>query len=284
MLNHPRLPIRDLGNMTKLLDHLRQWQFRGKVRLWNSVTPITGTRVAKVFGADLELDLTNHVDRTIYMGCYEPLNTSLFKRILNPGETVVDVGANIGYFSLLAAKLVGNAGKVIAVEAHPRNFEVLSAAVQRNGLKQVVPVNIGLSDENGSAQIIMADQDEFANRTASMVPQPGLSGPTVPVRRLDDCISSWNIDVIDLLKIDVDGFETKIIRGATKLLSSGRVRNVIMEFDDHWLSASGSSAEELTGLLQAAGFSIARHPIAAFLLGPLGDRHFVRANHAKFTR
>jgi FkbM family methyltransferase len=270
--------------MTKLLDHLRRWQFRGKVRLWNSVTPITGKRMAKVFGADLELDLTNHVDRTIYMGCYEPLNTSLFKRILQPGGTVVDVGANIGYFSLLAAKLVGNSGKVVAVEAHPRNFEVLSAAVQRNGLKQVVPVNIGLSDENGSAQIIMADQNEFANRTASMVPQPGLSGPTVPVRRLDDCVSGWNIDVIDLLKIDVDGFETRIVKGATQLLGSGRVRNVIMEFDDHWLSTSGSSAEELTGLLRAAGFSIVRHPIASFLFGPLEDRHFVRANHARFTR
>jgi len=269
--------------MTKLLDHLRHWQFRGKGRLWNSVTPITGKRMAKVFGADLELDLTNHVDCTIFMGCYEPLNTRLFKRILRPGGTVVDVGANIGYFSLLAAKLVGNAGKVIAVEAHPRNFEVLSAAVQRNGLKQVVPVNIGLSDENGSAQIIMADQNDFANRTASMVPQAGLSGPTVPVRRLDNCISGWNIDVIDLLKIDVDGFETKIVRGAAELLSSGHVRNVIIELDDHWLSASGSSAEELTALFQAAGFSIAQHPIASFLFGPLPDCHFVRANHVGFT-
>lgn len=264
--------------MTKLLDQLRRWQFRGKRRLWTSVTPIAGKRVTRVFGANLELDLTNHVDRTIFMGCYEPLNTSLFKQILCPGGTVVDVGANIGYFSLLAAKLVGNAGKVIAVEAHPRNFEVLSAAVQRNGLQQVIPVNIGLSDENGSAQIIMADQNEFANRTASMVPQAGLSGPTVPVRRLDDCISGWNIDVVDLLKIDVDGFETKIVRGAAESLSSGRVRNVIIELDDHWLSASGSSAEELTALFHAAGFTIERHPIASFLLGPVQDHHFVRAN------
>jgi FkbM family methyltransferase len=237
--------------------------------------------MAKVFGANLELDLANYVDRTIFMGCYEPLNTSLFKQILRPGGTMVDVGANIGYFTLLAAKLVGKSGKVIAVEAHPRNFEVLSAAVQRNELKQVVPVNIGLSDENGSAQIIMGDQDEFPNRTASMVPQPGLSGPTVPVRMLDDCISGWNIDVVDLLKIDVDGFETKVVRGAAKSLSSGRVRNVIMEFNDHWLSASGSSVEELTALLHVAGFSIAQHPIASFLLGPSEDRHFVRAKHAQ---
>ena len=269
--------------MTKLLDQLRRWQFRGKRRLWNSVTPVVGKKMANIFGADLELDLANYVDRTIFMGCYEPLNTWLFKRILSPGGAVVDVGANIGYFSLLAAKLVGNAGKVIAVEAHPRNFEILSAAVQHNGLEQVVAFNIGLSDENGSAQVIMADQNEFANRTASMVPQPGLSGPTVPVRRFDDCISDWNIDVIDLLKLDVDGFETKVARGAAESLRSGRVKNVIVELNDHWLSASGSSAQELTALLHAAGFSIARHPIASFFFGPLEDRHFVRANHAGFS-
>src|SRR5205823_3524578 len=134
-------------------------------------------------------------------------------------------------------------------EAHPRNFEILSAAVQHNGLEQVVPFNIGLSDENGSAQVIMADQNEFANRTASMVPQPGLSGPTVPVQRFDDCISDWDIDVIDLLKLDVDGFETKVVRGAAESLRSGRVKNVIVELNDHWLSASGSSAQELTALL-----------------------------------
>jgi FkbM family methyltransferase len=232
--------------------------------------------MASVFGANLELDLANFVDRTIFMGCYEPLNTCLFKRILHPGGTVVDVGANIGYFSLLAASLVGKTGTVIAVEAHPGNFEILSAVVRRNGLEQVVPVNIGLSDENGSGQVIMADQNEFANRTASMVPQPGLSGPTVPVRRFDDCISDWNIDVVDLMKLDVDGFETRVVKGASKSLNSGRVKNVIVEFDDHWLRESGSSTEELKALLHAAGFSIVRHPIISFFFGPVDDCHFVR--------
>lgn len=217
--------------MTKLLDYLRPFQFRGKRRLWNFITPVAGKKAAVVFGATLTLDVGNYVDRTIYMGCYEPLNTSLFRRILSPGAVVVDVGANIGYFSLLAASLVGRTGKVVAVEAHPRNFEILSAAVRDNGLKQVTPFNTGLSDENGSAQILMADQNKFPNRTASMVPQQGLSGPTVALRRFDDCIDDWEVDVVDLLKIDVDGFETKVLRGATESLRAGRVKNVIVEVD-----------------------------------------------------
>jgi FkbM family methyltransferase len=233
-----------------------------------------------IFGANLELDLTNYVDRTIFMGCYEPLNTSLFKRILGSRGTMVDVGANIGYFTLLAAHLVGMDGKVIAIEAHPSNFEILLSAIKRNGLEQVVPLNIGLSDEDGSGQVIMANQSEFANRTASMVPQAGLSGPTVSVRRFDDCISDWKIETIDLLKVDVDGFETKVIRGATESLRSGRIKNLIIELNEDWLYASGSSAAELTSLLTEAGFRMARHPIASFFYGPLDDRHFVHVKHS----
>ena len=261
--------------MTSLFDCLRPFQFRGKRRLWNLITPVAGRKTAEVFGATLPLDLANYVDRTIYMGCYEPLNTSLFRRILGPGGVMVDVGANIGYFSLLAASLVGKTGKVIAIEAHPRNFEILSDTVRDNGLEQVTALNIGLSDENGSAQIIMADQNEFANRTASMVAQPGLSGPTVSLRRLDDCIDDWKIDAIDLLKVDVDGFETKVLRGAAESLRLGRVKNIIVEMDAHWLRASGSSEGQLTALLEAAGFSVVRHPVASFFLGPVEDRHFI---------
>ncbi|MFL6590923.1 MAG: FkbM family methyltransferase [Chthoniobacterales bacterium] len=239
--------------------------------------PTAGKRMARIFGADLELDVSNYVDSTIFAGCYEPVNTCLFKRILRPGSTAVDVGANIGYFTLLAASLVGKFGKVIAAEAHPRNFKILSAAVERNGLKQVQAVNIGLSDENGSGEVIMADQKEYANRTASMVPQSGLTGPTVQLRTLDNCLDDWGIDVVDLLKIDVDGFETKVVRGGARSLAGGRIKNVIMEFDESWLSASGSSVEELTDLLVAAGFREARHPVLSFFMGPSGDRHFISA-------
>jgi FkbM family methyltransferase len=262
--------------MTFLLNRLRHVQFRGKRRLVTHLVPTSGKNTAEIFGNALELDLSNYVDRTIFMGCYEPLNTWLFKQLLRTGGTAVDVGANIGYFTLLAASLVGAKGKVIAVEAHPANFEVLSSAVQRNRLEQVLPVNVGLSDENGSAQIIMADQNEFANRTASMVPQPQRSGPTIPLRTLDECLDEWRLDTVDLLKIDVDGFETKVLRGATQALSAGRVRNVIVELDDYWLAASGSSGGELTALLERTGFREARHPVISFLMGATADRHFTR--------
>src|SRR4051812_1076691 len=100
--------------MTSLVDCLRPLQFRGKRRLLAPLAPTAGKRRARIFGADLELDVSNYVDSSIFIGCYEPVNAFLFKQILRSGGVGVDIGANIGYFTLLAASLVGKTGRVIA--------------------------------------------------------------------------------------------------------------------------------------------------------------------------
>ncbi len=93
--------------VTKVIDFLRPVSFRGKPRVTSPLIPESGIVTARVFGAEMQLDLSNYIDRMIYLGCYEPLNTYRFRSLLSPGMTVVDVGANIGYFSLLAASIVG---------------------------------------------------------------------------------------------------------------------------------------------------------------------------------
>jgi FkbM family methyltransferase len=259
-----------------ILDALRPYPFRGKVRLLNPLIPRTGQKTAPIFGSRLRLDLSNYVDRTIYMGCYEPLNTLRFKRILSAGMTVVDVGANIGYFSLLAANCVGPSGKVIAIEPHPANFKILSDTVAANRLSQIHPFQMGLSDVNAVAEISMADQVAFPNRTASMVPGKNIHSVTVPVKRLDDCVADWGIKQIDLLKIDVDGFELKIVSGAAVSLEKGLIKNIIIEFDEFWLKEMNSSTTMLREAIEGAGLVDVTDTfaLAGFLLGKSEDRHF----------
>lgn len=259
-----------------LINSLRPLMFRGKVRLVSPLCPSNGHRTVSVFGTNLRLDLSNHVDRMIYLGCYEALNTYRFKRILKPGMTVVDVGANIGYFTYLASKSVGPQGKVIAVEPHPANFHILQETVRSNHLAQVTPVSIALGDQQGEGNILMANQPDLVNRTASMVRDKTEQSFAVRVRTLDDCAEEWGIRTIDLLKIDVDGFETPIIRGARKLLAAGRIRNIIIEYVDYWLQESGSSAEALTALIESYGLKEqkSRYRIAEQVLGKSEDRHF----------
>jgi FkbM family methyltransferase len=253
---------------------LRPVLVRGKPRLMRQLVPPTGIRTAEVFGFRLKLDLGNFIDRMIFMGCYEPGNTHRFKKILKTNQTVIDVGANIGYFTLLAAHLTGPRGRVFAIEPHPTNFGLLRETLETNRLRQVKALQIGLGEREGMGQVHMADQTLFSNRTASMVHSEDWVSFPVRVRSLDECLVEWGIDTVDLLKIDVDGFESKIINGAQDSLRSGRVRNIIIEFNDFWLSKAGDSALALRSRIEELGFGRVNWWLSDRFLGPSHDHHF----------
>ncbi len=263
--------------VTKVIDFLRPVSFRGKPRITSPLIPESGIVTARVFGAEMQLDLSNYIDRMIYLGCFEPLNTYRFRSLLSPGMTVVDVGANIGYFSLLAASIVGQSGKVIAVEPHPETYRALKRTLDRNHARTVRAHQIALSDVEETLAVHMADQELYHNRTARTVRSDDpayANSPAVQSYRLDRCISDWQLEAVDLLKVDVEGFETKVILGARSAFESGLIRNVIIEFKDHWLGASGSSKEKLAALITDFGLEERPNPIAAFFLGPTPDRLF----------
>ncbi len=93
-----------------LVQLLRPFSFRGKYRLLTALIPKQGQREACIFGVRSTLDLSDLIQRFIYLGCYEPLETAAVRKVLRPGMTFVDAGANIGYFTWLAARLVGPTG------------------------------------------------------------------------------------------------------------------------------------------------------------------------------
>ncbi len=259
-----------------LWDAARRLRFRGKHRLLSRWLPAQGRRTARVFDYELELDLSNHVDRLIYLGCYEPANSHRFERLLEPGATVIDVGANIGYFSLLGASRVGAGGRVFAIEPHPLNFAELERTVRRNRLAQVYPLQLGLSDRSGQGEISMPDQEKYPNRTATMLPASGDRAFAVPVCTLDALMAERGIERVDLLKIDVEGYESKIVTGAREAFASGKVRNLIIELNDYWLARSGETRAGLLARLHELGFADTseRWRMSTLLLGPSDDRHF----------
>jgi FkbM family methyltransferase len=256
-------------------DVTRPLRFRGKVRLLEPLCQKNRVAVANVFGCSVKLDLTNYIDRMIYLGCYEPVNTVLFDRILKPGMTVVDVGANIGYFTFLAAKKVGSVGKVVSVEPHPSNFALLKDAIESNQILNVRALPIALGDRKDRIHIGMADQTVFPNRTASTL-KASVTDPEISVETLDDLAEKEGLRTIDLLKIDVDGYEWRILQGATNCLQEKRVKRIIIEFNSYWLKESGTSAEELRRLLEGHGFHDLsdRFALVSFFLGRSGDRYF----------
>lgn len=186
-------------------------------------------------------------------GIYEPAVTRAFRTRLRPGMTVVDVGANIGYFSLLSASLVGSTGSVIAVEPNPRNVKALYASAARNGFRHVHVFQAAASDECG---LLFLNVDS-SNGTVS--PAKGdiddmLSRETVPALTLDTIIEPSRR--VDLIKLDTEGAEYKVLRGARKFLSASRP-TIISEFSPGQLQCiSAVTPEKYLELFVDLGYQI----------------------------
>src|SRR5260370_1452438 len=112
------LKTRALASVAAALDGL--W-FRGKGRLLHALCPRSGTGTRSVFGVPISLDLNDWVQRSVFLGTYEPHETRMLQTYLQPSMVVVDVGANIGYYTLLAREAVGATGRVIAIEPSARS-------------------------------------------------------------------------------------------------------------------------------------------------------------------
>ncbi len=182
-------------------------------------------------------------------GEYESHLTAVFERYCTPGMTVVDVGANLGYYSLLASKLVGESGRVIALEPNSENCRLLLSSLRLHGTGnvQLVPVAADTatgwayySTHVGSNGGLIDDRDLLAH--------PGV---VVPTFRLDDIVDG----PVGFLKMDVEGAEGRVVKGATRLIE--RDRPVITtELKEEMLQrVSGTSVAEYLGYFEGLGYA-----------------------------
>lgn len=239
-----------------LLQILRPWPIKGKGWLFNRFVPTAGTRRARVFGAEMDLNLGDLIQRGVYIGCFERTESNWVRRALEPGMTFVDIGANIGYFSLLAGSRVGRTGRVIAFEPNPRLKNKLAEAVATKGWTGFEIHPIGLSDHEGRLTLHLPPP-AVGNENASMVEWDDADDwekVEVPVRRLDEVLKASNVSQVDLLKIDVEGHEKPVFEGLGSMLGDGTIRRIMCEFNDPALKQAGTSSRELRDFLIGQGF------------------------------
>ncbi len=146
-------------------------QFRGKTRLLNIICPREGIRRRKLFGYDVELSLVDHIQRNVYLGTYEPHDSSLVRNYLKPGMTVMDIGANIGYYSLMASQIIGPAGRVFSFEPNPELGRNLEQTIRDNHITNITFEKAGVSDQAGWADLFVPKAT--GNNTATMVANEG---------------------------------------------------------------------------------------------------------------
>jgi methyltransferase, FkbM family len=187
-------------------------------------------------------------------GVYEEYETELFKKLLRPGMVVVDIGANIGYYSLIAAGLVGNEGRVYAFEPEPNNYGLLVKSIDVNGYENVTPVWKAVSNKHGKVKLFM-DKVSPVHPSLSEVNVDYKAGfVEVETVTLDSFFDDFVKDgKVDLIKMDTQGAEGLIVEGAEKVLSVNNPK-IIMEFWPYGLSNLGTDPLNLLRTLQGYGF------------------------------
>jgi len=241
--------------MDSVISLLGPFSFRGKARLLHSLSPKSGERTAEVFGYNISVDLSDYIQRSIYLNAFEPRESALVRDYLKPGMTFVDVGANVGYFTLMAASLVGVRGAVVAFEPSPYAFDRLARTIEGNQLPQVRAIQAALSDTSGTLQIYVPKLP--GNHTPTMVANDGGDPIDVATHRLDECLVDLGIDRVDLMKIDVEGFEPNVLRGAKSYLEHGKINAILCEFNRLWLEANKSSPAQLYDDITSYGYELA---------------------------
>jgi FkbM family methyltransferase len=226
----------------------------GSIRSWEDVTveSLAGARflvphLAEPVGFHLLID-----------GQYEPDTEEFILSQLAPGDAFIDVGANIGVLTISAARRVGARGRVLAIEPSPSVFPYLVRNIALNGLTNVVAARVAVSDSiRDNVPFYPAPADHFG--MGALTPQ--FHGESCPVmtRTLDHVVEVQKLDHVSVLKIDVEGHEAHVFRGAENLLARSPGLRVVFEFCD-WAEERfpNSSAGDAQRFLSSLGYQLWR--------------------------
>jgi FkbM family methyltransferase len=208
---------------------------------------------------------------TYWFGSWEPPLSEWIRRALQPGDVFVDVGANFGYYTLLAARAVAPGGSVVAVEASPSTAHRLLDNIARNRVQNVRVVQAAAVAEHGAVPFYRASNDA----ENSTVPRRGVE-PAGEVRALPlpDLLTETELRRTRVIKIDVEGGELAVLRGLRPAAEALRGDAVIaVEAHHHMLAVQGATLSDLLDVLRPAGFEALELPVDISELAHLFPEH-----------
>lgn len=185
---------------------------------------------------------------------WEETETELIKRELKKGDVFLDIGANIGYYTLLASKIVGDKGRVFSVEPDPENFALLKKNVEVNNCKNVTLIEAAASDISGKIKLFLSDLNMGDHQTYDS--GTGRNAIEIEAIRIDEYFNKISCPKIDLVKMDIEGAEGDALRGMSGLFEKGIIKKIISEFFPRVLRDNNFDPDEYLKMLQARGFHI----------------------------
>jgi FkbM family methyltransferase len=203
--------------------------------------------------------LGNDTSRCLFVdGCIEPNEFAYLDSILRDGMVCVDVGANEGLFTLFMARKVGPNGRVVALEPSSREFERLIANVRLNALANVEVLKIAGSDRDGDAELKIAVEEHAGHNTMREFAYQDVlehDREKVRTRSLDGLLNESGITHVDFIKIDVEGMESNVVRGSSRVLRESRPVVLVEVQGESWRD-DGRGGATVVGRLENLGYVI----------------------------
>jgi FkbM family methyltransferase len=226
--------------------------FRGKTRIASFFRNRLKPKASRIIhGMAMELDAQEWLQIDLRSdGQLEPRTTALFQRVLKKGDTYIDVGAHVGYHALIARHFIDENGRVFAIDPQPYNCDKLLTNAMLNGFANITVVAAAVGAAEGFVSLRHQSRNDKTRLTlvGSGLNDQGFNF-VAPVISLAWLFKTYDLRRVDLLKIDVEGFELEVLQGAGDSLVS--VGNIIVEIlpDENW-----HKVRKIEQLLRAFGF------------------------------
>lgn len=209
-------------------------------------------------GVHIKLFPDSKLSELIYIGWFESAELTFLRKFLRNEDVFIDVGANIGLFTVLAARIVGDSGRVYSFEPCSKSFLRLKENIALNGYHNVSCHQTALSDRSGDATLTVS-LDGFDAWNSLGKPSEGQSFATevVDCCTLDEFAQDNELfERVQLMKIDVEGWEYFVLAGGKKLLSSEKAPILLVEFTDANCLQSGKTCEDVYRQLESCGYQM----------------------------
>jgi FkbM family methyltransferase len=202
------------------------------------------------------------VSKRIFFESYERETTSLLRKLVSPGDVIYDIGANIGYYSLLFSKLVGSTGWVHSFEPSQREFLALCENIKINNLKNVYLNQLAVSDISGNFEMSVFESSTFGAYNTLGIPnhhkveKEAYKKNNVRTIKLDDYYSIYCSQKPSVIKIDVEGAELGVLKGGHNLFTSKGSPIIVLEICEETLMGLNVSSSQVKDLLADYGYQL----------------------------
>ena len=181
-------------------------------------------------GFKINLDLSKDVDKNFYLDLFELENLNLFHQLISEDNIIFDVGANIGIYSLIAASTMSAGTRIFAFEPADGAYQHLLANIELNKFRNIIPFKLAIGDRKGIVSFYVCNDDAY-NSIIDNTMRPVLNVENVELNTIDNFCQTNKIDRIDLLKIDAEGADYLILKGAMNILSQPNAPIIFCEYN-----------------------------------------------------